>query len=686
MLKNKIVIIAALMLVSCASINYAPSPAGQTWIVTSTMDSGMGTLRWCLANATNGDTIAFDSSVFPPTSPANIILTSELQYIIQGNLTIDASGAGVILNGSQTTGDTVGLVVDSENNTIKGLQILHFPGWGMKLTANANNNTIGGDRTIGTAPSGEGNVISANGRSGAGGGITLSSSSNNTILGNNITNNEAGIWLLNSSNNHVSGNNIMKNVAGLLLLNSSHNLLRDNAMTNNTYNFVALGKTLGHYINDVDASNIVNNKPVIYWINRQNQTIPQQAGYVAAINSTSITIKDLDLKNNWGGLVLAYTQNSVITSNNIVDNVGGIYLHESSNNSISENNIENNGIAISLDLSSNNFLSRNNVRNNWIGIHLHLSSDNKFYHNNFINNTEQVSYPSHDYANFWDDGYPSGGNYWSDYTGSDLHSGPYQNETGSDGIGDLPYVIDGNNEDMYPFKYLWPDTTSPTTTDDYDGLWHAADFMITLTATDDKSGVKSTYYKINDDPTKTVGMDGQPLITTESANNTLEYWSVDNSGNEELPHKILTGIKLDKTPPTIGMHSRIPEGFVQPNQAVKVFVNVTDVMSGVERVWLAYFINNNTIGMMFIMAFNSTTGLYFTSFGIPGQQANTLIRYAIMAYDNAGNHITDDNIGQYYVYTVIPEFPTWTATLLILALLSIAITIYKRRQLKIPIH
>jgi uncharacterized protein (DUF2141 family) len=52
--------------------------------------------------------------------------------------------------------------------------------------------------------------------------------------------------------------------------------------------------------------------------------------------------------------------------------------------------------------------------------------------------------------NTWDDGYPSGGNYWSDYSGTDVYSGPYQNVTGSDGIGDIPYVIDANNTDHYP--------------------------------------------------------------------------------------------------------------------------------------------------------------------------------------------------------------------------------------------
>jgi hypothetical protein len=50
----------------------------------------------------------------------------------------------------------------------------------------------------------------------------------------------------------------------------------------------------------------------------------------------------------------------------------------------------------------------------------------------------------------WDNGYPSGGNYWSNYDGTDSYSGPCQNVTGSDGVGDTPYVIDGSNQDNYP--------------------------------------------------------------------------------------------------------------------------------------------------------------------------------------------------------------------------------------------
>ena len=93
------------------------------------------------------------------------------------------------------------------------------------------------------------------------------------------------------------------------------------------------------------------------------------------------------------------------------------------------------------------------------------------------------------------------------------------------------------------------DSGAPVTVDDYDNRWHVVDYKINLAATDDLSGVAETYYKINDGPTQTVSAQGQPSITTEGADNTLEYWSVDLAGNEEA-HKVLTGIKLDKTPPT----------------------------------------------------------------------------------------------------------------------------------------
>jgi len=79
-----------------------------------------------------------------------------------------------------------------------------------------------------------------------------------------------------------------------------------------------------------------------------------------------------------------------------------------------------------------------------------MASDNKFFHNNFVDNTQHVYVAFSGYANHWDDGYPSGGNYWSDYLGMDLNSGPYQNETGRDGISEIVCTIDADNTDHYP--------------------------------------------------------------------------------------------------------------------------------------------------------------------------------------------------------------------------------------------
>jgi nitrous oxidase accessory protein NosD len=62
---------------------------------------------------------------------------------------------------------------------------------------------------------------------------------------------------------------------------------------------------------------------------------------------------------------------------------------------------------------------------------------NSIYHNNLISNTNQVKLFG--LYNRLDNGYPSGGNYWSDFNFTNLYNGRYQNETGSDGILDEPY-------------------------------------------------------------------------------------------------------------------------------------------------------------------------------------------------------------------------------------------------------
>jgi parallel beta-helix repeat protein len=110
--------------------------------------------------------------------------------------------------------------------------------------------------------------------------------------------------------------------------------------------------------------------------------------------------------------------------------------------------------------SSNNTIIGNNITNNYYGIFLEASSNNVIFHNNFINNTKQVhdlswSYPQlHPSINVWDNGFSSGGNYWSDYE----ERYPDATEINHSGIWDTPYVIDSNNIDHYP---MIPEFPSP---------------------------------------------------------------------------------------------------------------------------------------------------------------------------------------------------------------------------------
>jgi parallel beta-helix repeat protein len=179
------------------------------------------------------------------------------------------------------------------------------------------------------------------------------------------------------------------------------------------------------------------------------------------------------ITNNHVGIHLLRSDNNAINGNTIEDNFHGVWLDISNGNAINGNILSNNTDTgsilayssnntlqgnvltsnnlhgILLDNSNENKITSNEISENGYGIALRYSDNNSIYHNNFVDNQLQIRF-SLESLNIWDDGYPSGGNYWSDYTGIDAYSGPYQNDTGSDGIGDTPYVIDADNLDNYP--------------------------------------------------------------------------------------------------------------------------------------------------------------------------------------------------------------------------------------------
>ena len=235
------------------------------------------------------------------------------------------------------------------------------------------------------------------------------------------------------------------------------------------YNAIVDGNSAGNVIN-VTAENVNINGFTI----QNSGTTSVESGIHLSYNISGSNISCNIIGNNLYGIRLYDSSNNILTGNRVSNNGYGIYLHSSSYNTLVGNIVTDNAQGICLKWAShsnvlvannvsnnlydgiwtcssnNNMLARNSVSNNKIGIDVCMSSNNNaIFHNNFINNTEQTSVRA-ELRNIWDDGYPSGGNYWSDFSDVDLHQGPYQNETGIDGIWDHPYIIDENNHDNYP--------------------------------------------------------------------------------------------------------------------------------------------------------------------------------------------------------------------------------------------
>ena len=337
--------------------------------------------------------------------------------------------------------------------------------------------TVGGGSGTGMDLSGRSNVtIQKTNIEGFDDGIYLSVSFNNSITENNITTDtfDRSIVLSDSSYNSITRNKITTNDAyGISLYNSDYNSIIENIE-------IGSGIELESSSNNNISGNSMSGGGISLSGSSNNNTLSgnnMSPGAVALVESSNNTFRGNNVTIGKGvdaiGVYLGGS-NNVIDENNITNSWAGIQLqYLSHNNIISENNITNNEYGIGggsglTVFSYNNTFSRNTIANNTeIGIHLYhaentslwgnIIADNKvgimldgmgspsnnvLYHNNFLNNTNHVSaYEQY----IWDDGYPSGGNYWNDYDGVDANH---------DGIGDTPY-----NMDRYPLMtpYIVPE-------------------------------------------------------------------------------------------------------------------------------------------------------------------------------------------------------------------------------------
>jgi hypothetical protein len=178
-----------------------------TWIVTNTLDDvNPGSLRFAMSFCRKGDSILFDPTVFNLANAdlATVInVLTPLPLLDKASVTIDAQNQRVTVNGSGA-GSTSGFIVTSDGNKIFGLNILAFTGSGISISG-GKNNTIGGDRTLGTGVNGQGVRIA---RCGAAGIELTNGACNNIIL---------GCWIGLDSSGSISE----PNLGGILIHNQS---------------------------------------------------------------------------------------------------------------------------------------------------------------------------------------------------------------------------------------------------------------------------------------------------------------------------------------------------------------------------------------------------------------------------------------------------------------------------------
>jgi len=394
------------------------------------------------ANATGTIYINADGSISPQPTPIqsadNItyIFTNDIMnssIIVQRNNTL-IDGKGHMLQG-QGIGIGTGLDLSyTENVTVQNTTITAF-NYGMLLSLSSHDS------------------VRANIVANCSIGIYAQSSLNSTFCGNSISlNNQFGLQLLSSSGNVISANNVTNNGGGsgygisLGWSGSNRNNITDNELKDNNYGGIG-----------------------VYWSSdfnlvARNSVVGGSQGIDLSNTSSNCTIVDNNVTGcgTSGIRLYGYNSNNTIARNRII--ACGWYgldvFSESNNNEITQNVIEAERYAgmrlggTLNDVFANEVSTGQGIGNGAYGIVIYASG-NFVYHNNFLWNSPHTYNP---YAcnSTWDDGYPSGGNYWSGYPAVDQKNGPYQNETGSDGIGDSPYIVDPNNLDHYPLTAPWP--------------------------------------------------------------------------------------------------------------------------------------------------------------------------------------------------------------------------------------
>ena len=342
------------------------------------------------------------------TVTASTVLTTDLMCSASGlivgadNITIDGGSHALTGGNGVGLGDLYGIDSEGRNNVIiqnfgtstapANLGISKFYE-GIYLTGTANSTILN-------------NITNANRDSG----IYLSSSPNNTLTGNTTNLSYTGIALINSNNNNLNANAAGSNSVGIYLQSSSGDVMTGNRLAGNRTSIWFNNASDGLFNSTIDATNMVEGKPIIYLYNVQGtQSVPivysgdvadagkgyAYAGDIGMFNCISckyVTLKNAVLSpaNTYGVFLRNSPYSSVINVTADSNGFAGIYLISSPYSTLTGNTVNYGNVGISLTSSGTSTITNNHlILNNGLGISLASSGTSTITNNlNLMNRND----------------------------------------------------------------------------------------------------------------------------------------------------------------------------------------------------------------------------------------------------------------------------------------------------------